>query len=127
MPSDDSPPGAPTEARRSAEPIFDAPFVVVALVTVLLVIQLGANLIPEQAEHAIVGQFAFIPGRITVALWPSRFDDLLARANSNPEAWQQARLARNFNILHGLIVRIERAHPDGPRAVQGQIGLLRQC
>ena len=53
-------------------------------------------------QDAIIGQFAFIPGRLTLAFWPERLGDLLARANLDPDALQQAALiARDFRCCAG--------------------------
>jgi membrane associated rhomboid family serine protease len=44
--------------------------------------------------------WAFIPARLTLAIWPERINDLLARANVSAEAWQQASLLRSaFPLL----------------------------
>ena len=99
MPSDDSPPGELTDAPKAREPIFDAPLVVVALVAILLAIHGAFSLASEQTQDAIIGQFAFMPGRLTVNFWPQRLGDLLARANLDPEALQQAAIVRHYQVL----------------------------
>lgn len=99
MPSDHSPPGDPMGAPKAREPIFDAPPVVVGLVAILIAIHMGVSLVSAQTEESIVSQFAFIPGRLTLAFWPDRLGELLARANLDPEALQQAFLLRHFHIL----------------------------
>jgi membrane associated rhomboid family serine protease len=101
MPSDDSPPGSPTGAPKVREPIFDAPFVVVALVAILILVHAFVSLGSAQTQDAIVGQFAFIPGKLTLALWPQRFADLQARASLDPESLQQARIVRDFLLQQG--------------------------
>lgn len=100
MPSDDSAPGDPMSAPKAREPIFDAPPVVVALVAILIVIHMGVTLVSAPTQDWLFSQFAFIPGRLTLTIWPERFNDLLARANLNLEAWQQASLLRaSFPVL----------------------------
>jgi membrane associated rhomboid family serine protease len=99
MPSDDSPPGNPTGALKVREPIFDAPLVVVALVAILIGVHAAVNLGSAQTQDAVVGQFAFIPGRLTLAFWPERLGGLLARVNIDPEALQQAAILRHFHVL----------------------------
>jgi membrane associated rhomboid family serine protease len=100
MPSDDSAPGDPMGAPKVREPIFDAPPVVVALVAILIVIHVGLTLASAPTQDWIFSQFAFIPGRLTLAIWPERFNDLLARANLSAEARQQASLLRSsFPVL----------------------------
>lgn len=99
MPSDDSPPGDPMGAPKIREPIFDAPPVVIALVAIFIAIHVGVSLVSAETQDWIVSQFAFIPGRLTLAFWPDRLGELLARANLDPEALQQAFLVRHFHIL----------------------------
>jgi membrane associated rhomboid family serine protease len=96
MPSDDSPPGELTDAPKAREPIFDAPFVVVALVAILLAIHGALSLASEQTVDAIIDQGAFMPARLTLAFWPEKFNALLARANLDPEALRQAYAIRSF-------------------------------
>jgi membrane associated rhomboid family serine protease len=43
--------------------------------------------------------FAFVPGRLTFAIWPGRIDALLAQAQSDPAALQKLRALRDFGIL----------------------------
>jgi membrane associated rhomboid family serine protease len=99
MPSDVSPPGNSTGAPKVREPIFDAPLVVVALVAILIVLHGLYSLQSAQTQDAIIGQFAFIPGRLTLAYWPARLSDLLSRVNLDSDALQQASLLRHFHVL----------------------------
>jgi membrane associated rhomboid family serine protease len=101
MPPDDSSPQNAKAEPRIREPIFDAPFVVVALVALLLAIHLAVSLSSPLVADAIVDQFAFIPGKLTLALWPERFADLQARASIDPEALQQARIVRDLLLEQG--------------------------
>ncbi len=86
-------------AVKHREPIFDAPFVVVALAILLLAIHLGMSLLSDAAQDAVARQLAFIPGRLTIALWPSELQSVLARANESPEALRQAAILRHFHIV----------------------------
>ena len=93
-----------TEPRASArrrEPIINAPAVVVVLVLVLLAIQAGLGWAPPAIQDKVIREFAFIPGRLTIAIWPERLVDLLNRANSDPAALQQARAIRELHVLGG--------------------------
>ena len=101
MSSDDSPPDSPSVARKVREPIFDAPLVVVALVAFLVLVYALVSSGSAQTEDAIVARFAFIPGRLTLALWPARLGDLLAGANLDPQALQQAAMLRHYSALAG--------------------------
>ncbi len=87
--------------RRRREPLFDAPPVVIGLVVVLLGIHAAYTWAPDGVQDKIIRDFAFIPGRLTVALWPGRLVDLLNRANTDPEALQQARIIRELHLLGG--------------------------
>jgi membrane associated rhomboid family serine protease len=95
MPSDDPPQDNPITAVSAREPIFDAPFVVVALVGLLVAIHALRLLLPE-VDDAIIDRIAFIPARLTLSVWPERINELLARANLSPDALRQARLLREY-------------------------------
>lgn len=102
MPSDDdSPPESSIGAPKVREPIFDAPVAVVGLVAVLILIHVLVSQQSLQTQDAIVGRFAFVPGQLTLALWPDRLADLQARASVDPEALQQARIVRDFLLQEG--------------------------
>jgi len=98
MPSDDAAPGDPMVAPKVREPIFDAPPVVVAIVAILIVIHVGVTLVSEPMQNWLFNQFALIPGRLTLAIWPERLGDLQARANLDPEALRQALIVRQFHM-----------------------------
>lgn len=99
-PEEASPAGEPAPIK-GREPIFDAPFVVIALAVLLLAIHAGMGLISDAWQDVVARDLAFIPGRLTVALWPDALQHLLERANDNPEALRQAAMARHFHILQG--------------------------
>jgi membrane associated rhomboid family serine protease len=93
-----------TEPRRIArrrEPMFDAPLVVLGLIAVLIAIQAVLNWAPDAVQDGVVRDFAFVPGRLTISIWPRRLIELLQRANSDPAALQQARQIRALGILGG--------------------------
>jgi membrane associated rhomboid family serine protease len=93
-----------TEPRRIArrrEPMFDAPLVVLGLIAVLIAIQAVLNWAPDAIQDGVVRDFAFIPGRLTISIWPRRLIELIERANSDPAALQQARQIRALGILGG--------------------------
>ncbi len=91
----------PRGVRRRSERMFNAPAVVVVLVVVLLAIHAALNWAPDAIQDRVVRDFAFIPGRLTIAIWPQRLIDLLDRANSDPTALQQAREIRQLRVLGG--------------------------
>jgi membrane associated rhomboid family serine protease len=98
-PSDQANSSAEQAAIPHREPAFNAPFVVVALVLFLLAIHAGTNFLSDAAEDAAVRNFAFIPGRLTLALDPNALDRLLNQANIDPDALRQAAILRHFHIL----------------------------
>ena len=82
------------ELRRIArrrEPMFNAPIVVLGLVAVLVGIYAAFNWSPVAIQDRVIRDYAFIPGRLTIAIWPDRLVDLLNRVNTDPAALQQAR------------------------------------
>jgi membrane associated rhomboid family serine protease len=98
-PSDNTLPAGEEAPAERREPAFNLPFVVMALVLILLVIHLGASFLSDVAEDAVARQFAFIPGRLTLGLWPDALSRLLANVNENPAALRQAAMLRHFHVL----------------------------
>ena len=92
------------EPRRIAlrrEPMFNAPVVVLGLIAVLLAIHAALNWAPDAIQDQVIRDYAFIPGRLTIAIWPDRLIDLLHRANTDPAALQQALQIRELHVLSG--------------------------
>ncbi len=98
-PPEDFDPTSQVSPVKRREPIFDAPAVVVGLAILLLAIHGGMSLLSDAWQDAVARQFAFIPGRLTVALWPDELQSLLARANDDPNALRQAVILRHFHIV----------------------------
>jgi len=92
---------AATGASRPHEPMFFIPGVVVVTVAALLAIHAGLTYFGESAQDAAYRDLAFMPGRLTISLWPDRLGELLARVNDSRGAFEQAMLVRHFGILHG--------------------------
>lgn len=90
-------PGAP----RPREPIFFIPRVVLALVGLLLAIHAGLTYFGARTEDDAIREWAFMPGRLTISLWPEKLDELLARANEDAAALEQAMLIRQYGVLNG--------------------------
>ena len=44
----------------------------------------------EETQDALVREFAFMPGRLTLSIWPERLGEQLARVNTDPYALEQA-------------------------------------
>jgi len=91
----------PAGASRAREPIFSIPAVVVVLVGLLLATHGGLTYFGAAAQDAAFRDWAFIPGRLTISLWPSRLGEVLARINDSRAALEQAMLIRHFNVLNG--------------------------
>jgi len=91
----------PRGTARRREPMFNAPVVVLGLIAVLLAIHAIVTWAPDAIEDRVVRDYAFIPGRLTIAIWPDRLIDLLNRVNTDPAALQQARQIRELHVLGG--------------------------
>jgi membrane associated rhomboid family serine protease len=91
----------PRGVARRREPMFNAPTVVVVLIIVLLAIHAALSWAPDAIQDRVIRDFAFIPGRLTIALWPERLVDLLDRANSDAAALEQAQAIRELHVLSG--------------------------
>jgi membrane associated rhomboid family serine protease len=91
----------PRRIARRREPMFDAPVVVLGLIAVLIGIYAAFNWAPVAIQDRIIRDYAFIPGRLTIGIWPDRLVGLLGRANSDPAALQQLRQIRELQVLGG--------------------------
>ena len=91
----------PRAAARRREPMFNAPAVVVVLIVVLLAIHAALSSAPDAIQDRVIRDFAFIPGRLTIAIWPERLVDLLGRVNSDPTALEEAQAIRELHVLSG--------------------------
>jgi membrane associated rhomboid family serine protease len=91
----------PRRIARRREPMFNAPVVVLGLIAVLIGIYAAFNWAPVAIQDGVIRDYAFIPGRLTIAIWPDRLIDLLNRVNTDPAALQQARQIRELHVLSG--------------------------
>jgi membrane associated rhomboid family serine protease len=92
------------EPRRIAgrrEPMFNAPVVVLGLIAVLIGIYAAFDWASAPVQNNVIRNYAFIPGRLTIAIWPHRLIDLISRVNTDPAALQQARQIRELHVLTG--------------------------
>jgi membrane associated rhomboid family serine protease len=92
---------ASTGAPRAREPMFSIPAVVVVLVGVLLAVHAGLTYFGARAQDAAYRNWAFLPGRLTIAIWPGKLSDILAHINDSEAALEQALLIRHFDVLGG--------------------------
>jgi membrane associated rhomboid family serine protease len=97
--SDFPPADGLAEPRR--EPIFAVPSVVVALIAALVAAYAVYDFAPLAAQDWALRAFAFLPGRLTLAIWPERLPDLLARAATDPKALAEASLLRAYRVVPG--------------------------
>jgi len=81
--------------------MFFVPFVVVALVATLLAIHLLMTQLGAAGQDAVVRDLAFLPGRLTLSIWPDRLGELLSRVNADPFALEQAGALRHYEVLEG--------------------------
>jgi membrane associated rhomboid family serine protease len=91
----------PRRIARRGEPMFNAPVVVLGLIALLIGIYAAFNWAPEPTQDSVIRGYAFIPGRLTIAIWPDRLVDLLNRVNTDPAALQQLRQIRELHVLSG--------------------------
>jgi membrane associated rhomboid family serine protease len=89
--------------RRAAprEPIVDAPPVVVGLAVLLIALYAVFSWASPQIQDTVIRDYAFVPGRLTVSIWPARAIDLLIRAKTDTAALEQVRNMRAFHALSG--------------------------
>jgi membrane associated rhomboid family serine protease len=90
-----------SDGARPREPIFFAPFVVVALIAALLGIHAVLTQLSAATQDAVVRELAFLPGRLTLSIWPDRLGELLSRVNTDPSALEQAAILRHYKVLQG--------------------------
>ena len=88
---------APTLKRR--ETFFNAPPIILAIALALTCIHLAALASPVLGFDAALREFAFLPGRWSLALWPEGLGRVLADANHDPNALEQADALRHFDVL----------------------------
>jgi membrane associated rhomboid family serine protease len=83
------------------EPIFSAPAVVVALALSLVAIYAAFDWATPRIQDAVIDEFAFVPGRLTVSFWPAEAVKLLHRATTDPDALDEVRAMRDLHALSG--------------------------
>jgi membrane associated rhomboid family serine protease len=91
----------PRRIARRPEPMFNAPIVVLGLVAVLIGIYAAFNWAPVAIQDRIIRDYAFIPGRLSISIWPDRLVDLLNRVNTDPAALRQAQQIQALQVLDG--------------------------
>lgn len=89
----------PTKPAPRREPIINAPPVVVGLAVLLVALYALFVWASPAVQDMIIRQFAFVPGRLTISIWPARAIDLIIGANSDPGALDQVRAMRGLHVL----------------------------
>ena len=85
---------------RPREPMVFIPVPVLALVAVLLAIHAALTWCSVSTQEGIYLDYGFIPGRVTIALWPGRLAQLLAGANVDAHTLDVARMWRDTTYSH---------------------------
>ena len=91
----------PDGASPRHERMFNAPAVVVALALAFIAIYAAFDWASPRVRDFLLVNFAFIPGRLTVSLWPTEAIKLLIRARTDPAALEQIRALRDLHALTG--------------------------
>jgi membrane associated rhomboid family serine protease len=118
-PSLDSP---PIEARR--EPIFNIPTVVIALLAVLIGAYAAFSAVSPDTQDAVLRLFAFQPLRLTLAISPDRFAALLAKVNTDSEAYTEATLIRQHGVALWTILTYAFLHGSWTHVILNSVWLL---
>jgi membrane associated rhomboid family serine protease len=92
--------GTPRNAAPR-EPVFNAPAVVVGLAALLVILYALFSWARPEIEDMIIRNFAFIPGRVTVSIWPARAIDLMLKADSDLDSYEQVTAMRDLHALSG--------------------------
>lgn len=83
------------------EPMFNAPASVVWLAVALVAIYAAFAWASPSIQDFVLVNFAFVPGRLTVSLWPTQAVKLLVRAKTDLAAFEQLRAMRDLQALTG--------------------------
>ena len=89
----------PGDGAPNREPIFNAPAVVVGLAVLLIALFAAFHFASPRVDDAVLRKFAFVPGRLTVSIWPARAIDLMIRANTDLDAAEELQAMRDLRAL----------------------------
>ena len=92
---------APRGPSPRHEPMFNAPAVVVALALVFIAIFAAFDWARPNVQDLVIDDFAFVPGRLTVWLWPEEAIKLLVTAKTDPAALDEVRAMRDLHVFSG--------------------------
>ncbi len=91
-------PGRPSPRH---EPMFNAPAAVVVLALAFVAFYAAFDWACPGDQDLVIADFAFVPGRLTVSLWPAEAIKLLIRAKTDPAALDQVQAMRELHALSG--------------------------
>ena len=117
-PSDRAPFGPPRE------PIFNIPAVVVALLAVLIGAYAALSAVSPAMQDVAMRLFAFQPLRLTLALSPDRLTALLAKVNTDSEAFTEATLFRQHGAALWTILTYAFLHGSWTHVILNSVWLL---
>ncbi len=86
---------------RRHEPMFDVPAAVVALALTFIAIYAAFDWAGPRVQDLVLVHFAFVPGRLTVSLWPAEAIKLILKARMDPAAAEQVNAMRDLHALTG--------------------------
>jgi membrane associated rhomboid family serine protease len=83
--------------------MFFIPGVVLFVIATLLAIHAGLQWLDEEGRDQVILLWGFIPGRLSLAIWPQWLAELVNRAAIDSDALAQARWLRDSGVLtHGV-------------------------
>jgi len=119
----DTPPADGSDAPRR-EPMFAIPSVIVALIAALVGLYAITDLLSVAGQDAVLRAFAFAPGRLTLAIWPDRLAELLARIDSDPEALAEATFFRQYGAAPWTLLSYAFLHGSWTHVLLNSVWLV---
>ncbi len=83
------------------EPMFKAPAVIIVLAVAFIAIYAAFDWANPRIQDLVIVNFGFVPGRLTVWIWPAEAIKLLNRARTDPAAVDQIRAMRELHASSG--------------------------
>ena len=81
--------------------MFNAPAVVVALALAFVAIYAAFDWAGPRIQDLVLVNFSFVPGRLTVSLWPAEAIDLQIRARTDPAVAEQYLVMQQLHAVSG--------------------------
>lgn len=119
----DTPPADGSDAPRR-EPMFSIPPVVVALIAALVGLYAIVDLLSLAGQDAVLRAFAFVPGRLTLGIWPGRLAEVLARVNTDPEAFAEATIFRQYGAAPWALLTYALLHGSWTHVLLNSVWLV---